>query len=107
MTSEDSSIAGGSSGRGRQSNDLFTQKTLSRGRRSNEGDSSIATISSRKIQTIKCQMEIAKKRAEIEARKYELIQLQLFLANDESSQNSSKYVTLDKVCESIPEKVER
>jgi hypothetical protein len=45
MTSEDSSIAGGSSGRGRQSNDLFIQKTLSRGRRSNEGDSSIATVS--------------------------------------------------------------
>jgi hypothetical protein len=39
------------------------------------------------------------KKAEIEARKYELIKLQLFLANDESS--------MDKVCESIPEKMER
>jgi hypothetical protein len=47
-----------------------------------------------------------KKKAEIEARKYELLQLQLSLAkaNHESSQSSSKYVTLDKVCESIPEK---
>jgi hypothetical protein len=32
-----------------------------------EGDSSIATSSSKKIQTIKYQMEIAKKKAEIEA----------------------------------------
>jgi hypothetical protein len=62
MTSKDSSIAGGSSGRGRQSNDLFIQKTLSRGKRLNEGDFLIATGSSRKIQTIKCQMEIAKKK---------------------------------------------
>jgi hypothetical protein len=51
----------------------------------------------------------SQKKAEIEARKYEVLQLQLSLAkaNDESSQSSSKYVTLDKVCESIPEKVER
>jgi hypothetical protein len=28
-------------------------------------------------------------------------------ANDESSQSSNKYVKFDKVCESIPEKVER
>jgi hypothetical protein len=97
MPSKDSSIAGGgSSGRGRQSNDLFIQKTLSRGRRSNEGDSSIATRASRKIQPIKCQMEIAIKKAEIEVRKYELLQLQLSLAkaNYESFQSSSKYVTL-------------
>jgi hypothetical protein len=95
-----------SSGRGKQSNDLFIQKTLSGGRR-NEGDTSIKTSSSRKIQTIKCQMKIAKKK--IEARKYELLQLQLSLAksNDESSQISSKYVKLSKVCVSIPEKVER
>jgi hypothetical protein len=54
-------------------------------------------------------MEIARKKAEIEARRYDLLQLQLSLAeaNDESSQNSSKNVTLDKVCESISEKVER
>jgi hypothetical protein len=52
-------------------------------------------------------MKIAKKK--IEARQYELLQLQLSLAksNDESSQISSKYVTLSKVCVSIPEKVER
>jgi hypothetical protein len=109
MISKDNSIAGGSSGRGRQTNDLFIQKTLSGGRRSNEGDSSIKKSSSRKIQTIKYQMDIVKKKAEIEARKYELLQLQLSLtmANNESSQSSSKYVTLEKVCESIPEKVER
>jgi hypothetical protein len=54
-------------------------------------------------------MEIPKKKAKIEARKCELLQIQLSLAkaNDESSQSSSKYVTLDKVCESIPAKVER
>jgi hypothetical protein len=51
--------------------------------------------------------KLPKKKAEIEARKYELLQLQLSLpkANDESSQSSSKYVTWDKVCESIPEKL--
>jgi hypothetical protein len=58
---------------------------------------------------MKYQMEIAKKKPEIEARKYEELQLQLSLtkATDESSQNSSKYVTLDKACELIPKKVER
>jgi hypothetical protein len=35
------------------------------------------------------------------------LQLSLAKATDESSQSSSKYVTLDKVCQSIPEKVER
>jgi hypothetical protein len=65
MISKDNSIAGGSSGRGRQINDLFIQKILSGGRRSNEGDSSIEKSSSRKIQTIKYQMEIAKKRRKL------------------------------------------
>jgi hypothetical protein len=53
-------------------------------------------------------MEIAKKKAEIEAKKYELLQLLLSLvkANDESLQSSSKYVTLDRMCESIHKKVE-
>jgi hypothetical protein len=65
MTSNDSSIAGRSSGRGRQSDNLFIQKTLSGGRRSNEGDSSIATRSSKKIETITYQMEIPKKGGKI------------------------------------------
>jgi hypothetical protein len=53
--------------------------------------------------------KLPKKKVETEARKYELLQLQLSLAeaNNESSQSSSKYVTLDKACESIPKKVER
>jgi hypothetical protein len=79
MISNDSSIAGGVPEE--ESNDLFSHKTISGGRSSNEGDSSIKTSSSRKIQTLKCQ-----KKAEIETRKYELLHKQhsLAKANDES-----------------------
>jgi hypothetical protein len=72
MASKDSSIVGGSSGRGRQSKNLFIQKTLSGGRRSNEGDSSVVASSSRKIQTIKYQMEIARKKADILAKQEDM-----------------------------------
>jgi hypothetical protein len=59
-----------------------------------------------KYKRLNAKWKSPKKKAEIEARKYELLQLQLSLvkSSDDSSQSFSKYVTLDKVCESIPEK---